>query len=78
MNGGDNGWNQGSLPYFQQQVVQELQVKVVMGKPGGNTVGYGGHVTGGPAHAWQQQQKPKGTPGGSYSNTSKINNNLLY
>ena len=50
----------------------------VMGQPGGNTGGYGVHVTGGPDPAWKKQQKLKGTPGGRHSNTRKLRNNTLY
>ena len=70
-NGGNNGWNQGGKPYFHQQGGKGVHETGIMGKTGGNTGGYGGQGTGGTAPAWQKQQKPKGTPGGSHSNTRK-------
>ena len=62
-------------PYVQQQVGQG---EFVMGQLGGNKGGYGVQGTCGPAPAWQQQQKPKLTPGGSHSNTRKMNNKIIY
>ena len=53
----------GGQPYYQQ------------GKK--NTGGDGGQGTGCPIPAWKHQ-KPKGTPGGTYSNTMKQNNNIMY
>ena len=61
---GDNaGWNQGGQTYYQQG--------------GQHKGGYGGQGTGGPTPP-QKQQKSKVTPGRSYSNTMKLNNNLSY
>ena len=42
-----------------------------------NTGEYGGQETGGPTPVWKQK-KPKGNPGGGYSNTMKQNNNIMY
>ena len=61
--GGNQGWNQGGQTYHQQ------------GRQ--HTVGYGGQGPGGLTPPGKKQ-KPKGTPGWSYSNTTKIHNKLSY